>query len=38
MHQIVQKALAPPAHHRHHAPPAAEDDQDACAYHPGQAY
>jgi LCP family protein required for cell wall assembly len=38
MHQIVQKALTPPAHHRHHAPPATEDDQDACAYHPGQSY
>jgi hypothetical protein len=38
MHQVVQKALAPPAHHRHHAPPSTEDDQDACAYHPGQSY
>ena len=37
MHQVVQKALAPPVAH-HHAPPATQDDTDACAYHPGQAY
>lgn len=37
MHQVVQKALAPPVKHRH-APPATQDDTDACAYHPGQAY
>jgi LCP family protein required for cell wall assembly len=38
VHQVVQKALAPPAHRRHDAASPAEDDQDACAYHPGQAY
>jgi hypothetical protein len=38
MHQVVQKALAPPAEHHHHAQSPAQDDQDACAYHPGQSY
>jgi LCP family protein required for cell wall assembly len=38
MHQVVQKALASPVKRRHHAPSATEDDNDACAYHPGQAY
>jgi polyisoprenyl-teichoic acid--peptidoglycan teichoic acid transferase len=39
VHQLVQKALTPPAkHHHHHHAPATEDDQDACAYHPGQSY
>ena len=38
MHQVVQKALAPPVKHRHHAPSSSQDDKDACAYHPGQSY
>jgi LCP family protein required for cell wall assembly len=39
MHQVVQKALAPPTHKHHHGPKnPAQDDQDACAYHPGQSY
>jgi LCP family protein required for cell wall assembly len=38
VHQVVQKALAPPVHRRHEAASPAEDDHDACAYHPGQAY
>jgi LCP family protein required for cell wall assembly len=38
MHEVVQKALAPPAAHHHHAQSATEDDTDACAYNPGQAY
>lgn len=37
MHRVVQQALAPPKH-RHHAASPAQDDQDACAYHPGQSY
>jgi len=38
MHQVVQKALAPPVRHRHRAPSPTQDDTDACAYHPGQSY
>jgi LCP family protein required for cell wall assembly len=38
MHQVVQKALAPPAKHRHHAPATTQVDNNACAYHPGQSY
>jgi LCP family protein required for cell wall assembly len=38
MHEVVRKALLPPAKHRHHASSQTEDDQDACAYHPGQSY
>jgi LCP family protein required for cell wall assembly len=38
LHQVVQKALAAPVKRHHHAPSTAQDDQDACAYHPGQAY
>ena len=37
VHEVVQKALAPPVKHRHHTSPA-EDDTDACAYDPGAAY
>jgi polyisoprenyl-teichoic acid--peptidoglycan teichoic acid transferase len=36
LHQVVRKALAPPARHHHTSP--AQDDTDACAYHPGQSY
>jgi hypothetical protein len=38
MHQVVQKALAPPTKHHHRQPSPAEDDKDACAYHAGQSY
>lgn len=39
MHQVVQKALAPPVrHHRHHVAPVTQVDKDACAYHPGVSY
>jgi LCP family protein required for cell wall assembly len=38
VHEVVQKALAPPVRHRPHAPSATQDDKDACAYHEGQAY
>ncbi len=38
MHQVVQKALAPPVKHRRHTSSPAQDDTDACAYHPGQSY
>jgi len=37
VHEKVAQALLPPAPHRHHQR-RAEDDQDACAYHPGQNY
>jgi polyisoprenyl-teichoic acid--peptidoglycan teichoic acid transferase len=36
MHEKVATALLPPTRHRHKA--RSEDDQDACAYHPGQNY
>jgi len=36
--KVVQKALAPRVHHRHRAPSPAEDDDDACAYRPGEGY
>jgi LCP family protein required for cell wall assembly len=38
MHQIVQKALAPPVKHRHHPASTTQVDNQACAYHPGQSY
>ncbi|HEY3529335.1 MAG TPA: LCP family protein [Nocardioides sp.] len=38
MHEVVQKALASQGKHRHHQPSSAQDDNDACAYHPGQSY
>jgi LCP family protein required for cell wall assembly len=39
MHQVVRRALAPPAHHRRpHSSSPTEDDMSACAYHPGQSY
>jgi polyisoprenyl-teichoic acid--peptidoglycan teichoic acid transferase len=38
MHEVVQKALAPPLKHRPHAPSTTEDDKNACAYNPNQSY
>jgi polyisoprenyl-teichoic acid--peptidoglycan teichoic acid transferase len=39
LRQRVSQALLPPSPHRHHSgTPPAEVDDDACAYHPGQAY
>lgn len=38
LHQVVQKALAPPTGRHHHASNGTQDDTDACAYHPGQSY
>jgi polyisoprenyl-teichoic acid--peptidoglycan teichoic acid transferase len=36
VHEKVAQALLPPTRHKHKH--RAEDDQDACAYHPGQNY
>jgi LCP family protein required for cell wall assembly len=37
VHEKVAQALLPPTHHRHHTL-RTQDDQDACAYQPGQNY
>jgi polyisoprenyl-teichoic acid--peptidoglycan teichoic acid transferase len=38
VHEVVRKALVSQARHGHHGPPTTQDDNDACAYHPGQSY